>query len=374
MGENQSKQAPRPAANNTPAKDTFTAIAEDDPYNRNSAKRLLSGVKVAFGGSCPAAYKDDIVVQSSLDLNAGGGTRGSPTTLCSYYTDKPERRISLADHTNGSFKLSFTNAPADEKAWVTSVGNLNGGCNAPNGATTKQVHFAPLKWDSAKSGPIHSVFAAVNECPAFAQPLSPTINVNEGCGGPAYKVCKQTDKSVLDCCLGFAANCRADQKPQSTFCDNYMSEFCRREPTSPHCTCISPVPADKQNKFNITAGQECWYAPCADNIKGTDQAKRSYMTSMQTQKYTSKACPAINIVDCSQSNNTMLASGMNFIDANNQNCSITGDGGGGTVVGLKKPAGGLGKLTPTQMRYLLFGGIGLFFVIFFVMILVLASS
>lgn len=325
------------------------ALIDTDPYTTNLTNKVLTGVKATFDANqCPNPLhgSGDVAVRFPANLS-DGTNRNLPASICSYYGTDPKRQVSVVSHNQGDIKLKTTNVPSKEVSWITSVGQFHQGC--PGGYNNyKFLRFAPFQYDKTSSPPIHSVFPARDSCPSYSKPFNPSYNINEHCGGADYRLCYQTDQSALDCCLGNAANCRPDQYPQSTFCDNFVSAYCRHNPTSPHCTCITPVPDDVNKKYKITAGQECWYSPCVDNIKAVDSTQKAYMTSAQIQKFNSRACPAINIVDCSQVNNRVFSSGMNFVNALNQECSI--QGGMGTVIGADKPK------SSGNMPLLLLGG------------------
>jgi hypothetical protein len=350
---------------------TEQQIIETDPYNKNLGKKFLSGVKISFNSSCPAASSGSGDISQISPFDASTNTRRSHSAqICSYYTDDTKRQVTAVAHDINKLRFNWSGAPANEKAWVSDVAEYHETCPGDHN-DYKWLRFNQAKFDANKGEPIHSVFVATDKCPPYAEPLNPTYDLNTDCRGPDLRICTQSIKSVSDCCMGFGTNCRSDQKPQSTFCDNFMQQQCLVNPTSPHCTCITPIPKDVQTKYNITAGQECWYSPCVDNIKGTDQTQRSYMTSAQYQKFNSKACPAINIVDCSQVGNTVFSKGMNFVNANNQNCSITG-AGDGTVI-KDREDGTTPPVNDTKKKYLLYGGIGVA-VFMVVMMMVLAMS
>jgi hypothetical protein len=351
--------------------DIENALIQSDPFSKNLTKRLLAGVKISTNKSCAPAIQGDTAVLNPTDITPGA-RRDESMQICSYYTNDPERQVTGVEHDFGSMKFNFKKAPASEQAWINDVGEFHGTC-AGDYNNYKYLYFNQKKYDGNKGEPVHSVFVWDNGCPKFAEPMNPSHNLNAHCNGSPrdFRLCKQTTKSALDCCLGLSTNCRSDQVPQSTFCDNYVSAYCQANPTSPHCTCIGSIPPEA-NKYNITAGPECWYAPCVDNIKGTDPEQRSYVTNIQLKKISSKGCPAINIVDCSQVGNTVFVKGMNFVDANNQNCSINTDGSGQNQL-IKGDAGkDSTKPVQTKTRNLwIMGGVG---VVFFVLILIIAMS
>ena len=370
---------------------TDAEVKEFDPYTTGSDKKYLSGVKIALGWDsqteCPAALGDDDVKMYMGDWSVNTKHkllasqilhRSQSTRLCVYYSDKPERQITSISHKNPVLAGS---TPADIKAWYNDSSDGANGCD--NGWST-YLYSAPKKYDAAGAkAPIHSAFVRENACPTWAPKIAAAADLNKSCKGGTYFVCAQPEKKVLDCCLGSASGggCRDDQFPQSGFCDTYISDYCKKNPKSANCKCLTPL-TESENKLGIATGKECFYAPCIDNLANPSASKRTYLTNAQYKARTNNACPSQIVVDCTSIGNTTVVSGsLNFVDSNNQKCGVETSGDGIAKV-ITKSEGNTQTTAPgsnisglgANKKLIVIGGAVMFFMFFMVTMILLMSG
>ena len=348
-------------------------MVNKDPFNTNQ-KPYLVAIKPAVAHKsdpqCLAPLNSDVTaIKHDFDFAKGtqfvgaAGIRAArqhQAKLCEYRSANPQ--MALMDVTNSARKLG--NVTADEAKWLTSSQSTTEGCNVKE---TVFLNSTPLK---SVSGAVlddayHQIFAFKDSCPAFANSRLNVPDLNTNCRGSTVAVCGQKIKDVVDCCMGrkSGSNCRKDQAPQSTFCDQFMSEYCRTNPTKPECSCMITPPRDPifdKYKIQVPLSAVCMYEPCVSKPN----------TTYRTKSIANTKCPDLQICAVNTGDIKFLQGALGNkvnISCENQNqkqtksSSPTPTATPPTLSGLKNP------------QVMLYGGIG-FGVLIFVIILVALLS
>lgn len=312
-------------------------LINSDPFSTGSPFKYLTGAKLKQGWQanipCSAikpfgddAYVDqnDIRFTDGVYYDSGSifdsghvNYRGESFKLCTFRSADPTRAIVRAGGTNSvpSNKYLLQNA------WYT-----NDNPNTIVGSCTHGSGYAGIYASPGASAPLgtdyfHQLFVSQNSCPAWA-PKQDTGNLNGNCdGGTPSFLCGQKASDVLACCMGKKSTCRSDQKPQSRFCDAFMTEYCSKHKDAPQCKCMN-VPDGAELTARVNIPPVCWYKGC-ENVNAT------YRTSAMTNV----KCPPVNVCNIKNQIGEVAAAGLLNTIQLQTNCNTgTGEDGSTNIV------------------------------------------
>lgn len=229
---------------------TVQEVIENDPFVANRQKHL-AGAKFAVGykqePQCPPAVPGDDVYKFSW--NFADKTRYDPHTafnvrehrlkVCEYRTSDPANAANVHGYGDLSKELPV---PARYKDWYTQDRH------SPREGCKEIDVFHHFIRDKSNSSPFHQIFPWKGVCPSWAETIIP--NLNEGCEEIIIKstpaaLCAQRVSEVVSCCMGrkTGSHCRQDQIPKSTFCNQFMNEYCKQFRANPsaaplECACL----------------------------------------------------------------------------------------------------------------------------------------